>query len=773
MYELRQSTARTILIGPFLDDTDGKTPETALDVTTIDCDLYKGSTKSDLSLTASGGDNDCVHVANGYYSFEITTGNSDTLANGRLSFNVSGAMPFWEDFMVVSQQFWDSKYSTDVLQVDVTQWSGTAVATPTTAGVPEVEIKPKTHCATSGTINTGSVSSGVYTDACTDDTSYWVIRESGTNVDVEFGFGIGTNRVPTSVSLILSVDYVSAGTSTFYAYNYLTSAWEQINYESFDEPGTSDTAYRFSLLQDHGDTDGSVKIKIVVTGFDAVEVLNIDLVNVQSIDAGSIANGVKLGAQGMKDVNAEADTALSDYGANTTTPPTATAIVNEWETQSQADPTGFHVNVMEVNGTGQTANDMSGDINDILADTNELELDWKNGGRLDNILDTLALEATVAALENISAANVETACDASLVSMFTSSAELVHNVWDRVLTGATHNVSNSAGRRLRELGAYVIAANTAQAGAAGTITLAATESATNHIYNRNLVVIMGGTGIGQTRTIVDYIGATKVCHVDRPWWTNPDNTSEYTIVPDDTPLVTDHGLAQAGANSTITLRASASAISSTYQDQIVQIMAGTGAGQARLIDSYVGATKVATIHDTWTTNPDATSIYALIPSGLSHVVDFTVAARAAINAECDTAVAEYDGPTNTEMEARTLPSADYVVTTDTIAGVTTVTNLTNAPTSGDLTATMKTSVNDQVVDVIRTDTTSEMSQGAPPATPTIEEMMAYVYFKMRNKQETTASEDAIYDNAGTTKLFKTTISDNGTTFTKQEYGSGA
>ena len=39
--------------------------------------------------------------------------------------------------------------------------------------------------------------------------------------------------------------------------------------------------------------------------------------------------------------------------------PTAAAIVNEWESQSQADPTGFHVNAMEVNGTAQTAGDLS------------------------------------------------------------------------------------------------------------------------------------------------------------------------------------------------------------------------------------------------------------------------------------------------------------------------------------------------------------------------------------------------------------------------------
>lgn len=52
--------------------------------------------------------------------------------------------------------------------------------------------------------------------------------------------------------------------------------------------------------------------------------------------------------------------------------PTAAAIVDEFETQSQADPTGFHVNVLEVGGTAQTANDNGADINAILADTGEI-----------------------------------------------------------------------------------------------------------------------------------------------------------------------------------------------------------------------------------------------------------------------------------------------------------------------------------------------------------------------------------------------------------------
>lgn len=66
----------------------------------------------------------------------------------------------------------------------------------------------------------------------------------------------------------------------------------------------------------------------------------------------------------------ENDGGVSRYTANALeqapTPPTATAIVDEWETQSQADPTSFHVNVKEVNGTAQTANDNGADINTLI-----------------------------------------------------------------------------------------------------------------------------------------------------------------------------------------------------------------------------------------------------------------------------------------------------------------------------------------------------------------------------------------------------------------------
>jgi hypothetical protein len=45
-------------------------------------------------------------------------------------------------------------------------------------------------------------------------------------------------------------------------------------------------------------------------------------------------------------------------------------------------------------------------IDAIEGDTNELQTDWVNGGRLDLLLDAVALEATVAALNDLSADNV-------------------------------------------------------------------------------------------------------------------------------------------------------------------------------------------------------------------------------------------------------------------------------------------------------------------------------------------------------------------------------
>jgi len=222
-------------------------------------------------------------------------------------------------------------------------------------------------------------------------------------------------------------------------------------------------------------------------------------------------------------------------------------------------------------------------------------------------------------------------------AILTAVAAVPAAVWDEILTGATHNIPTSAGRRLRQLAAYSITDGKAQSGNGHSITLEAGETAGNHVLNRNLIVITEGTGLGQTRTIVDYDSGSKVAVVDRDWWVSPDATSEYQVLADDTPLVVDHGVARAGTATTIQLRTSASATDDIYQGTIVTILAGTGKGQSEIVDTYDGTTRTVTVCHAWTTTPDSTSVYVLMPTGVSAVCCISDEALAAIKAELDAA----------------------------------------------------------------------------------------------------------------------------------------
>jgi hypothetical protein len=79
-------------------------------------------------------------------------------------------------------------------------------------------------------------------------------------------------------------------------------------------------------------------------------------------------------------------------------------------------------------------------------------------------------------------------------------------------------------------GLTALATGTAQAGTSTTIQLAGAETFGDDIHNGNVVKITGGTGAGQSRVIIDYIGSTDTAAVTPAWITIPDATSTYEIV---------------------------------------------------------------------------------------------------------------------------------------------------------------------------------------------------------------------------------------------------
>jgi len=137
---LKQSTTVTIRLGPALDKTDGVTEETGLSPT-VEVSKGNGAFGARNSATA------ITHDANGWYAVELNGTDTNTLGPLIAKFDDAAThLPVWREFLVVPANVYDSLVGgTDTLNADVTQWNGTAVATPATAGYPAVTAVSYTH----------------------------------------------------------------------------------------------------------------------------------------------------------------------------------------------------------------------------------------------------------------------------------------------------------------------------------------------------------------------------------------------------------------------------------------------------------------------------------------------------------------------------------------------------------------------------------------------------------------------------------------------------
>lgn len=96
---LQANTAVDVLIGPFVDDTDGKTAETALTLSQGDIKLSKNG----QALAQKNDDTAAAADANGYYNCELDATDTNTEGTLTLIVHESGALPVRHDFMVISQ----------------------------------------------------------------------------------------------------------------------------------------------------------------------------------------------------------------------------------------------------------------------------------------------------------------------------------------------------------------------------------------------------------------------------------------------------------------------------------------------------------------------------------------------------------------------------------------------------------------------------------------------------------------------------------------------
>jgi hypothetical protein len=263
-------------------------------------------------------------------------------------------------------------------------------------------------------------------------------------------------------------------------------------------------------------------------------------------------------------------------------------------------------------------------------------------------------------------------------------------------------------------GLSYLAAGTAQAGAASTITLAAGEDNTADLFNGTRIGIHTGTGAGQCRLITDY-DTGRIATVDRAWITNPDATSQYEII---------------GADGSVAAVLGDSQSATDLKDFV-------DAGYDPSTDKVQGLVLADTVTTLTGHTAQTGDSYGIVNDGTYG---------------------------NAQLIRATTPAN----TLDTTAAGLVDVGLIEGGDASD-------AINAEIVDALTVDTVTQPGQGAPPAAATIDEMLSYLYMAWRNRATQTAGPGAlmsIYDDAGTTVLIKATTDDDGSTFTRGKMGSG-
>lgn len=131
---IKQSTAVTLPVGPVAGVTTGGTAVAGLSALSPAYYWKNDSGATFLPKTLA-------HSWNGQYLCGFSTSHVDTLGLLRTQwYDDDLHLMMWEDFDVVPANIWDSKFSTDKLEIDVQQWYGAAIPGVNVTGVPFVDV---------------------------------------------------------------------------------------------------------------------------------------------------------------------------------------------------------------------------------------------------------------------------------------------------------------------------------------------------------------------------------------------------------------------------------------------------------------------------------------------------------------------------------------------------------------------------------------------------------------------------------------------------------
>ena len=349
--DLRQNTDQVITVGPAVAIGDGYTTVPAVTVASVTCGLkHYGTAGAALTLDASV----MAPTANlsGHYDLYLLASNVSALGAWSVAFNyVTVILPFWKDGNVITQAEWDRKYlgTTGMSAIDTYNRIGEGGSSLTVVGLASAQTFNMTGDIT-GNLS-GSVGSVAGHTAQTGD-SYAQIGIAGSSLTAIQLAGTQTFAMVGNITGDLSG---SVGSLTGH------TAQTGDSYARIGEGGSSLTVVGLAATQTFnmtGDITGNLSGSVgSVTGHTAQTGDSFARIGAGGSSLTALVSNATLDAS----INVQVASALTVYDSPTFTEMTsaftaltdglasANTIVNAWETQSQADPTGFHVNVMEIN----------------------------------------------------------------------------------------------------------------------------------------------------------------------------------------------------------------------------------------------------------------------------------------------------------------------------------------------------------------------------------------------------------------------------------------
>jgi len=401
---LRQSTAsQEIPLGYFVDSTDGNTEETGLTIANTDIKLWKMGATALANKNSGGG----THISNGIYYAVLDATDTNTLGALIVFVHVSGALPVRVECEVLTAVNYDALIAgTDLLDVSTTQFNGTAVTA--TAGRPEVNT---THAAGtawgSGAITAASIASSAIADTKIATGALTAAKFAAGAIDAaalaaDAGTEIGTAVWATTTRVL------TAGTNIALAKGVGVTGFNDLDAAGVRSAvglATANLDTQLVTIDDLLDTEiAAIKSDTAAILIDTAEIgaagagltalasaanlatANAALVTIDGIVDDILVDTAVIGAAGAgltavpwnaawdAEVESECADALAAYD-----PPTNAELTAR--TLATADY-ATAANLATVAGYLDT------EIAAILADTNELQTDWANGGRLDLLLDS-------------------------------------------------------------------------------------------------------------------------------------------------------------------------------------------------------------------------------------------------------------------------------------------------------------------------------------------------------------------------------------------------